>query len=126
MGPLIVFAGAGAGGAARYALGLWIERMAGTGFPWGTLAINVTGSLILGFAYAWLEGIGASPEWRLLLGIGFCGGYTTFSTFSWESVRLIQGGAWGAAAAYVVASVVLSLAAVLLGLRMAASALARG
>lgn len=125
MEPLIVFAGAGAGGVVRYALGEWIQRSAGMGFPWGTLVINVTGSLVLGFAYSFLEGTTLGPEWRLLVGVGFCGGYTTFSAFSYESIRLLQGGQWIVAAAYVTASVVLSLAGVLLGFRIAATALGR-
>ncbi len=103
----------------RYALGTWIQQLTGSGFPWGTLAVNVTGSLLLGFIYAFLEGTAVAPEWRLFAGIGFCGGYTTFSTFSYESIRLLQDGEWKGATAYVLASVALSLIGLFVGLRVA-------
>jgi fluoride exporter len=123
--PLIVFAGAGAGGAVRYALGSVVQQMAGTEFPWATLVINASGSVTLGLAYFLLEGTTAAPEWRLLIGVGFCGGYTTFSTFSYETIRLLQGGDWRRAVAYILASVILSLVGVLLGFRIASSILER-
>jgi len=119
MGALLVFTGAGIGGVARYALGTWVQQLVGSGFPWGTLTINITGSIALGFLYSFLEGTIAAPEWRLFIGIGFCGGYTTFSAFSYESIRLLQDGDWGRATTYVLASVLLSLGGVFLGLRIA-------
>lgn len=125
MDLLIVFVGAGAGGTLRYALGTWIQELSGSSFPWGTLTINITGSLFLGFLYALLEGTAAIPEWRLLLGVGLCGGYTTFSAFSYESLRLLQDGEFGRGAAYILASVLLALTATLLGFRGAASLLGR-
>lgn len=125
MTALIVFAGAGIGGVARYALGGWIQALAGTPFPWGTLAINVSGSFVLALAYAALESSAAAPEWRIFVGIGLCGGYTTFSTFSYEAVRLMQDGDWGRVGGYVLASVGLSLAAALLGFRVAAALIGR-
>jgi CrcB protein len=124
--PFVVFLGAGVGGLARYALGGWIQEAAGPGFPWGTLVINITGSLLLAFLYAVLEGTIAAPQWRALLGVGFCGGYTTFSTFSYETVRLLQDGQWGRAGWYVLGSVLLSLVAAVLGFRIAATVLQRG
>lgn len=112
---LAVLVGGGAGALARYVLGGWIQEAAGAGFPWGTLVVNVTGALLLALVYAILEGVRARPEWRALLGIGFCGGYTTFSTFTYESLRLLQDGQWSRATAYMLSSVLLALAATLAG-----------
>jgi CrcB protein len=103
-----------------------MQAAAGPGFPWGTLVINVSGSLLLMFVYNFLEGTAAPSEWRAFLGIGLLGGYTTFSTFSYETVRLLQDGEWKRAAAYVIASVILSLAAAVLGFRLASVLLRRG
>ena len=125
MPALIVFFGAGIGGVTRYLLGGWIQSATGAGFAWGTLTINITGSLLLALAYSILDGTAAPVEWRIFLGVGICGGYTTFSTFSYESVRLMQDGDWGRAAAYVLASVVGSIAAAVIGFRIGASLLAR-
>lgn len=126
MVALVVFLGAGVGGVARYAMSLRIQQGAGTSFPWGTLAINVTGSLLLTLAYGMLAGTTAPPEWRAFLGIGFCGGYTTFSTFSFESLRLLQGGQWLRGASYMASSVFLSLLAAVLGFGIATLLLRRG
>jgi fluoride exporter len=108
--------GSALGGASRYLLGGLIQRLLDTTFPAGTLVINVSGSLLLGaiLRYA-LETPTLSPEIRALLTIGFCGGYTTFSTFSYETVALVEDGQWTKAAAYVAASVLLSLIATFLG-----------
>ena len=96
--PVLVFLGAGAGGVARYAIGGLVQTATAPTFPAGTLFVNISGSLLLTFLYALLENLAAPPQWRALLGIGFCGGYTTFSTFSYEAVRLLQGGEWTRAA----------------------------
>jgi CrcB protein len=122
----LVFFGAGIGGVARYALGGWIQGAAGAGFPWGTLLINITGSLLLGLLYPLLEGPAVSPQWRAFLAIGVCGGYTTFSSFSYETIQLVQDGAWGRASAYVGGSVLLSLVAMFAGIRVASGFIARG
>ena len=119
MAPLVIFVGAGLGGVARYGLSIWMQTLAGAGFPWGTLVINVSGSLLLTLVYGLLEGSGAAPEWRAFLGIGFLGGYTTFSTFSYEAVRLLQDGEWTRALAYALGSVLLSLLGAILGFRLA-------
>lgn len=119
MQTLIVFLGAGVGGAARFALGTLIQRASGGPFPLGTFTINVTGSFLLGFLYSFLDATSAPSEWRLLLGVGFCGGYTTFSTLSYESLQLIQESEFGLAGAYVVFSAVFGLLAALLGSRFA-------
>ena len=84
---LVIFVGAGVGGLARYAVSGWVQTATGSAFPWGTLLINVTGSLLLTLVYGVLDGISAAPEWRAFLGIGVLGGYTTFSAFSYELLR---------------------------------------
>src|SRR4051812_10498323 len=117
MGAWIVFLGAGLGGMARYGLGTFVQQLTGPAFPWGTLLINVTGSMVLAFTYAFLDRTLAAPEWRLFIGVGICGGYTTFSTFSYESVRLLQEGEIGRASAYVLGSAALGILAVLVGFR---------
>lgn len=89
-------------------------------FPWATLLVNVTGSLLIGWLMARLgpmEGDTAASL-RSLLTTGFCGGFTTFSTFSWQTLEQMQKGQWGAAAANVFLSVALCLAAVWLGFRL--------
>lgn len=114
---LIVFLAGGAGSAARYLLGGRIQQAAGGAFPAGTLVINVTGSFLIAlFMGLSLRGSGMSPELRLLLTTGFCGGYTTYSTFNYEALSLAQQGAWGLAAAYLGATVAGCLAAGVLGL----------
>lgn len=126
MTALLIFIGAGLGGLARYGLSSWVQDQAGPAFPWGTLAINVSGSMLLAFTYALLEGIPAASEWRAFLGIGILGGYTTFSTFSYETMRLIQDGEWGRASFYVAGSVMISLGAAIAGFNLAAHILRRG
>lgn len=126
MTMLAIFIGAGLGGLTRYGISEWIQDSAGATFPWGTLLINVSGSLLLTFLYAVLEGTAAAPEWRAFLGIGLLGGYTTFSTFSYETVRLIQDGEWSRAGLYVGASVFASLGAAIIGFNLGLSFLRRG
>jgi len=109
MAILMVALGGAAGSVLRYLLGLWVTRAVGGGFPWGTLLINVAGSFIIG----WLA-TGARPDavtMRLLLMVGFCGGFTTFSSFSLQTLELLQQGAWIAAWGNVLGSVTLCLAA---------------
>ncbi len=119
--PFVIFVGAGIGGVSRYALGHWIHGITGTAFPWGTLVINVSGSLLLTFVYGLIDaGPAPSAEWRAFLGIGLLGGFTTFSAFSYETIRLLQTGHWERGVTYVVASVLCSLAAAILGFRVAA------
>jgi CrcB protein len=126
MTAFVIFVGAGLGGVGRYAVSAWVQSLGGAAFPWGTLLINVTGSLLLTFVYGLLDGTSAAPEWRAFLGIGILGGYTTFSTFSYETVRLLQDGGWEGAALYILGSVVLSLGAAVLGFRLASVVLQRG
>ena len=113
------------GTAARYLLTLAIQERAGGGFPIATLLINISGSILLGFLMRYgLEGSTASPELRLMLTTGFCGGYTTFSTFSYETARLIEGGEWQRGLAYVAASVVVCLGGTFIGFALARTLLA--
>ena len=118
MSGLLVFLGPGFGGLSGYWLSTWIQHGA-PAFPWGTLLINVTGSALLTLVYGLLEGTPTAPKWRAFLGIGLLGGYTTFSAFSYETLRLLQEGAWHRALFYVVASVVWSVAGAYMGLRLA-------
>ena len=118
-----MLAAIGAAGAvgtlARYGFGGYAQRFSAT-FPASTLVINIAGSLVLGFLMRYLLSTTASPELRAALTIGFCGGFTTFSTFSYETARLIQGGSYARAGVYVLASVLLSLAATFAGFAAAA------
>ncbi|MGH7717469.1 MAG: fluoride efflux transporter CrcB [Gemmatimonadaceae bacterium] len=121
-----IFLGAGLGGLSRYALGSWIQAATGTQFPWGTLAINVAGSLGLTFLYALLDSTMARPKWRAFLEIGFLGGFTTFSAFTYEAIRLGQDGEWARASLYVGGNVFVSLGTGVLGFRLASELLCRG
>jgi CrcB protein len=118
---LIVFVGAGLGGVVRLLLNNAAPIWFGFDFPWATLFINVTGSLLMGLLVGWLAfkaGAGWSQPVRLFLATGVLGGYTTFSTFSLEAVSLFERDAYGAAFAYVVGSVGLGLAGLFAGLAL--------
>lgn len=119
---LAVAIGGALGSVLRYAVGLAMQR-ASVDFPYGTLTINVSGSLVLGFLMRFLLATTASPELRAALTIGVCGGYTTFSTFSYEIAALMEGGHVGRAATYAVLSTVLSVAATFAGFAFARVAL---
>ena len=115
-----VAVGSAAGGLLRFLLGALIQQKTGSTFPIGTLAINVGGSLALGFLLRYALGTPAvSAEVRAFLTAGFCGGFTTFSTFSYETAALLEEGDYHRAAWYVGLSVALSLAAVFLGAGLA-------
>ncbi len=107
--------GGALGSVARFVLGALFPRAA-SGFPWATLCINVIGSFFLGFLLRYFAQSDVHPALRLGLTIGFCGGFTTFSTFSLETVRLMQTGQSTRATMYVVASVLLSVVATFAGL----------
>ncbi len=112
-----VFLGAGIGGGLRYALGGWLAQRWGTAFPWHTLAINVSGAFLLGMLTALSTERGVlPPSARLLLGVGLLGGFTTFSTLSYESIALIEQGRVLQGAANMFGSGALGLLAALLGL----------
>ena len=112
--------GGAVGTAARYLLTLAVQERAGGGFPIATLLINISGSILLGFLMKYgLEGSAASPEVRLMLTTGFCGGFTTFSTFSYETARMLEGGEWQRGLVYIMASVVVCLAGTFVGFALA-------
>jgi CrcB protein len=114
--------GAIAGASARYFLSLLIARDFPSAFPYGTLLINVSGSLLVGFFLVFsTERVLLDPRWRVLVVIGFCGSYTTFSSYAFESFALMEQGQWLLIGINIVASNALCLAAVLGG-----AALARG
>ena len=108
------------GSLARYGVQINLQRPGVAAFPLATFLINVTGSFLVGFiARAWAGSDPVPSAMRIGLLVGFCGGYTTFSTFSLETVRLLQDGAWAKAGLYAAGSVLLSLAATLIGMQAA-------
>ena len=114
---LLIALGGGLGASARYGLSQLSARMLGGVFPWGTLAANVLGGLAMGVLFGYMMArTGASPALRLFLGVGVLGGFTTFSAFSLDAMRMLETKAYGVFFGYVGASVVLSIAAVALGL----------
>lgn len=115
MGALLVVAGGGAIGASlRYGVSLLMRAETGT-FPWHTFGVNVAGSFLLGLLVALLPSDAAAERWRLFLGVGVLGGFTTFSTMSMETVALTQGGAGGMAAGYAIGSMAAGLVAAAFG-----------
>lgn len=121
---LYVALGSALGGVGRYALGSAMQQRLAGPFPIGTLLINVTGSFLLGVIMRYAAGGGTmSHETRLFLATGLCGGYTTFSAFSYETAFMMDSGEYRRAALYVSLSVVLSIAATFLGFAVAQSAL---
>jgi CrcB protein len=108
------------GANSRYFLSRIITRLSDAAFPFGTLLINVTGSLVLGFFLAWTtERVLVDPRWRLLVAIGFCGSYTTFSSYAFETMSYFQQGHWTLFASNILANNVLCLGAILLGAMIA-------
>lgn len=124
---IFVSVGGAAGALARYWLSGWVNTAYAGFFPLGTLVVNVLGSLLLGFGMQAMEAFPVSAAMRTLLGIGFLGAFTTFSTFSYETVTLVRDGDWTRAVLYTVLSLVLGLLAVLIGIGAASILLkARG
>ncbi len=100
----------------RYFLTRIITRYSDAAFPYGTLVINVTGSLVLGFFLVWTtERVLANPLWRLLVAVGFCGSYTTFSSYAYETIAYFEQGHWALFATNILTNNVFCLVAVLVG-----------
>ena len=122
MNYLWIALGAIVGASARYFLSGYIARVFSTTFPYGTLLINVTGSLLIGFFLVLAgERMLLDPRWRLLVAIGFCGSYTTFSSYAFESFSLFEQGHYLLFAYNVMANNILCLAGVLAGAMIARS-----
>lgn len=112
--------GAAAGANLRYAVSRGVAKYVSASLPYGTLVVNVTGSLLLGFILAWTaERVLADPRWRLLLAVGFCSSYTTFSSYTFETFALFEQGHVGLAVANFAANNVVCLVAMLTGVVLA-------
>ena len=119
MSFLLVFVGAGLGGVLRHIMNMLSLRWFGPGFPAGTFLINISGSIVMGLVVGYLATRDMpSVELRLFVATGILGGYTTFSTFSLDTISLWQRGEFAAAAAYVIGSLVLSFAGLWLGMAL--------
>lgn len=118
MNSFLVMIGGALGALARYQFGHMAGRLMGSGWPWGTLGVNIIGGLAMGLLAGWLarHGSGGGEQARLLLGVGVLGGFTTFSAFSLETALMIERGQLGGAAAYAGLSVLLSVGALFGGL----------
>lgn len=115
-----VATGSALGGLARWSVASWIQTRAGLAFPWGTFTVNATGALLLGFlTRVALATPAISPEVRMFLTVGFCGGYTTFSTYTYETAMLVEHGEYGRAAIYAVGSMLVSLLSLFVGFMLA-------
>ena len=113
---LLIAVGGAAGSPLRYLIGGAVQRMSAGGFPVGTMFVNVSGCFLIGILLRQFLNMQVSPEMRALLIVGFCGGFTTFSTFSAETLGLIEGGEYGRATSYVILRLVLCLAATFMGM----------
>jgi fluoride exporter len=122
---LLVLAGGMIGAPARYLADRAVQARHDTVFPWGTLAVNVFGSAVLGFLLGAQRHLGLPAPAMALLGTGFCGGLTTFSTFGYETLRLLEDGALGEAGVNVIGSLVAGVLAAWLGFLLAGALLAR-
>lgn len=109
-----------AGTLARYGLQGLVQTRTGGSFPWGTLLVNLTGCFLLGLIGQFaLNRMMISPDWRVAIAVGFFGGYTTFSSFGWETAKMLEDGEWMIGAGYVGASVVAGLLLSVAGIRLA-------
>ena len=104
----------------RYGIQVFTQVQTGSTFPWGTLLINLTGCFLLGLVgQITLNRMMVSPDWRVAITVGFFGGYTTFSSFGWETAKMLEGGEWLPATGYVATSVVIGLLLSVVGIRLA-------
>ena len=123
-GLLYVALGGAFGASGRYGLGLWIDRVSGSDFPYGTMSANILGSFAMGLLVAWLALKGAGSESaRLFIGVGLLGGFTTFSSFSLDAINLVRDKGISPFLTYVLSSVVISLLAIAVGLWLGRKAL---
>jgi CrcB protein len=112
--------GAMLGANLRFVVGNWAADRWGADFPYGTFVINVSGAFAIGLLLSFIgERVGVSPLWRLFFATGFLGGYTTFSSYTWEALSLAQAGEWLGAAAYILGSNMLGFVGVWLGATLA-------
>ena len=118
MSLLYVMLGGAFGSGARYLTGLATLSLFGPALPYGTLAVNLIGGLLMGALVGALARVGDAGTWRLLLGVGVLGGFTTFSSFSLDAVTMIERGQTGIAFGYVLVSVAGSIAALFAGLSL--------
>ncbi len=123
---VLITLGGALGSNVRYWLGGWIAAYANSEFPWGTFAINVSGSLVIGAYLAASQRLGWPLEWKLLIAVGVLGGYTTFSTFSWETLELMSQGAWELSLAYAFGSLAASLLGCYVGITLARTLVGAG
>ncbi len=124
---LLVAVGGALGSVARYQTAGWVPRLTGPGAPWsGTFTVNIIGGFLMGVLVGFLAFRGGADQerWRILLGVGILGGFTTFSSFSLDTALMIQRRAWDMALGYALASVVLSIGALFAGLALARRLLA--
>lgn len=120
MNVVLVSIGAIAGANLRYVLSRYAAKVLGPIFPYGTLIINVVGSFIVGWFMVWTtERVLADPRWRLLIVVGFCGGFTTFSSYAFETMAYFEQGQWLLMITNFLANNILCLAAVLAGMALA-------
>ncbi len=119
---LLISLGAVAGANLRYFVAQYVSKLIPSSFPFGTLIINITASFILGFFLIWTtERVLADPRWRLLIAVGFCGSYSTYSSYAFETFALFEQGQWSVAALNVFATNVVCFIAVILGAVLARS-----
>ena len=118
---LVIGLGGAFGAVSRYVASGWVQTFTGGFFPWGTMTVNVGGSLALGFLMIWFQSTASSPELRDLVTVGFLGSFTTFSTFSYETAAMLRDGEWWRAGGYTAGSVALGLMAVAAGAFLAAA-----
>ncbi len=113
---LLIALGGALGSVARYWVGSTVGSRMGVRFPYGTLVVNLTACMVIGFTLTWLgEHMEMDPAWRFLIPVGFIGAYSTFSTYEWETLQTLRSGAFALAALYAGGSLVLGLAATWVG-----------
>lgn len=117
---LLIAAGGALGSIARYWVGSTVSGRMGIRFPYGTLLVNITACIIIGFSITYLgRRVDLSPAWRYFIPVGFIGAYSTFSTYEWETLSTLRAGAFFLATLYALGSLVLGLAAVWCGSKLA-------